>query len=151
MRRQNFAQRLESQNVRTDVYIDNVRLTSKSRSKVEEASKIFKQRCAEFGVTLNVEPGNEPHQDGDFLGLRYDYKTGCVQLGMKTLKKIKSATVPEREYLALFGLTLFYTRALRVLPARFFNQMKFVRKRCTGDDLDEEIPIWPSCVKGWET
>ena len=141
--------------VRTDVYIDNVRFTSASKEKVILASKIFKERCDEFGITLNEEPGNTPHMNGDFLGLNFNYATGEVKLAQKTLNKIRKATInttaTKREYLALFGLTLFCTRALRIQPARYFNQMKFIRKRCAGEDLDEEIPIWPSCVRGWES
>ena len=141
------------ENLRTDVYIDNVRFTSRSKEAVELASKIFQDRCIQFGVTLNDEEGNKPHQEGDFLGLSYDYKNGTVRLGKKTMTKIKNARVLEkatkREYLAMFGLTLFCTRALRIQPARYFNQMKFIRKRCVGEDLDEEIQIWPSCVNGW--
>jgi hypothetical protein len=132
---------------------DNVRFTSRSKEAVEPASKIFQDRCIQFGVTLNDEEGNKPHQEGDFLGLSYDYKNGTVRLGKKTMTKIKNARVLEkatkREYLAMFGLTLFCTRALRIQPARYFNQMKFIRKRCVGEDLDEEIQIWPSCVNGW--
>ena len=93
--------------------------------------------------------------NGDFLGLNFNYATGEVKLAQKTLNKIRKATInttaTKREYLALFGLTLFCTRALRIQPARYFNQMKFIRKRCAGEDLDEVIPIWPSCVKGWES
>ena len=59
------------ENVRTDVYIDNVRFTSASKEKVILASKIFKERCDEFGITLNEEPGNTPHMNGDFLGLNH--------------------------------------------------------------------------------
>ena len=61
-------------NVRTDVYIDNVRFTSTSKESVILASKIFKERCKEFGATLNDEEGNKPHQEGEFLGLCYNYK-----------------------------------------------------------------------------
>ena len=141
------------ENVRTDVYIDNVRFTSKSKELVEKASQIFRERCAEFGATLNVEEGNAPHQSGEFLGLHFDYVNGTVKLGKKTMTKLRNARVMEkatkREYLAMFGLTLFCTRALRIQPARYFNQMKFIRKRCVGEELDEEINIWPSCVDGW--
>ena len=97
--------------------------------------------------------GNAPHQSGEFLGLHFDYVNGTVKLGKKTMTKLRNARVMEkatkREYLAMFGLTLFCTRALRIQPARYFNQMKFIRKRCVGEELDEEINIWPSCVDGW--
>ena len=68
------------------------------------------------------------------------------------MTKIRNARVIEkatkREYLAMFGLTLFCTRALRIQPARYFNQMKFTGNDVL-EDLDEEIPICPSCVDGW--
>ena len=140
--------------VRTDVYIDNVRFTSKSRDKVVDASDKFVAFCKEHGITLNKEEGNAPHRQGEFLGLEYDYENGVVRLGAKSINKLRTTTIAQtatrREYLQLFGLMLFATRALRVHPAKFFSQIKFIRKRCCTGDLDETVAMWPSAAKGFD-
>ena len=114
----------------------------------------LKNFCLDSNITLNDEEGNAPHQHGDFLGLHYNYNSGEVCLGKKTLNKLNSIEIPDkatrREYLAIFGLVLFATRALKVHPAKFFTQIKFIRKRCCAGNLDEEVAIWPSCVKGFQ-
>jgi hypothetical protein len=60
------ASEAQCDNLKTDVYIDNVRFTSSSKSKVEEACVKFKRFCEQSGVTLNEEEGNKPHHGVPF-------------------------------------------------------------------------------------
>ena len=63
------AEAAHTDTVKAEAYIDNVRLTSNNRQKLEEACKKFRSHCNGNNITLNDEPGNEIHQHGDFLGM----------------------------------------------------------------------------------
>lgn len=149
------AEAAQTDEVKADVYIDNIRLTSNDRQKLEESCKKLRSHCKNNNITLNDEPGNDVHQQGDFLGLSYNYKVGTVKLGRKTFEKLQLTKIPKRaprrEYLEIFGLILFATRALKIHPASFYDQIKFIRKKCCTGELDDEVEIWPSVVKGFES
>eukprot|EP00760_Papus_ankaliazontas_P004079 PhM_4_TR11687/c3_g1_i6/m.76283 len=59
--------------VRVATHIDNVRFLHADRALVAKAAENFRCNCDRVSVTLNAEPGNEPHQQGTFCGVVYDY------------------------------------------------------------------------------
>jgi len=138
-------------------YIDNVRFVAKDECAVRHIGEQFKLVCDEFRVTLNVEPLNAPHQQGDFLGVHYDMSDKVfVSLPEAQIEKLKRdewrlfepkcnlATMEE-----VMGRLYWASRVLATNTAPFYYALKFARQRLRATeeqpiDPMKLIDLWPS-------
>jgi hypothetical protein len=94
-------------------YIDNVRYGHSSKVNVMTWGTSFRRTCQHAGITLNVEPGNTPHQLGTFLGVEFDYAAGTCRLTAKSLSKLNHiatflhSNVTFDDIFELFGVLFF--------------------------------------------
>jgi hypothetical protein len=133
--------------------IDNVRFVG-PREGVEEAATCFVRRCRRASVTINELPDAGAdregiaaliHQEGDWLGARYDYAHGRQKLAEKTVSKLRTswarrAEWTHRDYAAHMGLLFFAASVLHTRIGDFFEAMKQLRLR--SRTLTEQPALW---------
>jgi hypothetical protein len=135
-------------------YIDNVRYGHSSKVNVMTWGTSFRRTCQHAGITLNVEPGNTPHQLGTFLGVEFDYAAGTCRLTAKSLSKLNHiatflhSNVTFDDIFELFGVLFFCSCVLRHrIP---YHPFKFYRKRASSfnkhGDGRQSTTIWPSVI-----
>jgi hypothetical protein len=152
-----------SATVKSVVHIDNVRFCGARRQHVEAAAAAFRQVCQESNVTLNTEPGNDVHQQGEFLGIAFDYNQASVSLSAKTIAKLKeqrailqaSANPTYAQALTLWGTCSFAARVLRQNMAAQWPVLKFIRRRASAFtlgtiELSSPADIWQCALPAWE-
>ena len=159
-----FGVRGSEKELRPVVHIDNVRFLANTRKEATMYAEKWLKLCADINVTCGDEPGNTPHQEGDFLGLQYDYAKGTVQLAKKTLSKLhqlRERLVSDpmsfslREVAKLFGVCCFSSRALRLQTAEYFTVFKYIRRKAakivTSPETIWDMPanIWNSILPEW--
>jgi hypothetical protein len=143
------------------VHIDNVRFTSTRHCDVAKIGDIFRKVCEEANVTLNAESVNEPHQQGVFLGMLFDYRTSVVSVGPKAMTKlarrataIDNAKATWADIICLYNSCVFASRVQRVCMARFWPIIKYMRRRARAFAegslaLDDPAELWPSVRPHW--
>jgi hypothetical protein len=126
---------------RVDKYVDNIRFHGTKRD-VADAFAVFARRCAAAGATLKEEP-HEPHEVGDFLGLRYSYRTALTCLPDPFVARLRAkaeavlAPPPAQPptiaaVLSLFGLLVFGSRAQRLPLGEHFWAVALARRMCSA-------------------
>eukprot|EP00760_Papus_ankaliazontas_P013803 PhM_4_TR15898/c2_g3_i3/m.71908 len=121
--------------VRVATHIDNVRFLHADRALVAKAAENFRCNCDRVSVTLNAEPGNEPHQQGTFCGVVYDYAAGNVKLTDQFVRKVKDAAAAYyqastlRNAEILFGCIFHAAAVLRAPLAEAYYVIKWYRKK----------------------
>ena len=138
--------------------IDNVRFVG-SRLGVIEAARIFVDRCRKVGATLNELSAQDDvktalerlvHQEGDWLGAVYDYKTAKQKVAVKSVDKLRLSwnrrqRWTHRQYAAHMGLLFFCASVLRMPLAGYFEALKQLRRR--SSDLAANEELWEQPVE----
>jgi hypothetical protein len=146
--------------VKVATHVDNVRFVSADRVKLLQAADQFRENCRLAGVTLNDEPDlNRPHEGGDFLGMRCDYRAGRVSMTEAYRAKIVHArrelakpTITIDCLRELVGKLMYVTRIHRIPVAQYYWAVKFFRRavarlsraECTPQT---SIPMWKSAQR----
>jgi hypothetical protein len=135
--------------VRTGRHVDNVRFVG-SHQAVKDANTRFRSVCAFVDARLRNEPQNEPHQEGEFLGLRYTYSAATVNLTESSAEKISAIPHPKlwsvQQLRSALGLMFWASRALRLNTAGYYAVLKFFRRKMASGELGDADPagVWPS-------
>lgn len=116
--------------------IDNILFTG-DREQVEETGRLFRKRCVSCGIVLNDSVGAQTEYE--FLGEAYWHKAGddLAKRGItkKTAWKLngvkralgEQSTFTPRRVAAFYGLLLFASETLRILPANYHFAMRALR------------------------
>lgn len=129
--------------VSTTTMIDNVRFVGE-QDEVRAAVRQFLQRCKKINVTLNEVDWTTFDPDTDditqfqenkctFLGEYFDYQKGTVQVGDKTINKLKFSWQNRQHwtvsrFAAHFGLLFYASNTLHLPLAIWFEALKAYRK-----------------------
>jgi hypothetical protein len=132
-----------------DTCIDNVRFCGDDVDELRLAALEFKRRCTFVGATLN-EHSVEPTQY-EYLGVRYDHRSGTRQLAAKSTRKLKTAVgllktggLCRRQVAAIFGILFFAADVCKdpsTSPALFFESLRYFRREISTDGCDWEAPV----------
>ena len=98
----------EVDGVKTASHIDGL-IAAGDRDSVATFAQNFKKQCQIFGVTLNVEDGNEPSAKTTFTGMRFDFDNKKIQLSKKftdSIPKLKDVRTME-DLQSLHGKLLY--------------------------------------------
>ena len=136
--------------VTTFVHVDNVRLASTNRKSTKAAKRNFLAICNSIGMKCSDTDAKT------FLGMQTNYRTACVNLNAKQLRRIRDATydalqsAPFRTFYTAFCRLLHMSRLLRFPIATIYPIIKFVRKRLsTLPTADSATNLWSSLKPIW--
>ena len=149
----------EDLDVRSTIYIDNIRFGGAVDTDVNLAGSRFTTLCSQLGIMLNEESSNQLHTEQDFCGVHYrvDHSSAHVKLPIGQLTKIREDTdriirpprTSVRSILEVASRLYWGSRVLHLDLAFAYYAIKFNRK--ISQDLaagrlsmDDEVEIWPS-------
>jgi len=138
----------------TAVYLDNIRQTGKHDELLR-----FRRSILHVVDSLNGTLVEDEFTQGTsytFLGIDYDHTKKTVSLGAKTKRKLEEiiqlarlrqkATI--RDWLRVFGLTMWSSTATHCPGAAFWPAFKFTRRLdAQPNHLDKPINVWPCAWK----
>lgn len=138
-------------------HVDNVAFSGSSAD-VENAATIFKGRCEDAKITLNVERGNTASTISTYKGIVRNHSEKLVSLKEKSVKKGKSAllsitTWTNADLERAFGLLQFASTVLRLPAWRYYFAIKFFRRRMSAlvnasqRDWETQAKLPPSALK----
>jgi hypothetical protein len=137
------------------VYIDNVRFLVRDNFAAVLRDR-FQELCTRFGITLNKEQLNNPHDEGEFLSQAYAVSTATSSMSSKAKSKLKEAfedlegsDLRWSECQSRFGRLFWATDVLNIDWAPFYHLLKFYRIACIREKEDrlrgaDRVNIWAS-------
>lgn len=126
-----------------ECYIDNYFFFATSRAAIEEASRIFKERCKLAGVVLNEDGGaivssSEASAQVEVLGERYDMhrRTRTItdsvreklQAAVHTTQWQRTQSISCRNMAAVYGILFFASANFGYAPKAHFDALYFYRQ-----------------------
>lgn len=142
-----------------EVYIDNIRLMSRSRLQLAEDVMAIYSLAATLGIRINEELEHSLTQLNaplhEFIGFEYDFVRGTVRLRDRTANKLRrqaamiyDPTASWKEVRSLAGL---WGHALALAPAMrssSYHVLKYLRRRQQCQEEDAAY-IWPCIQESW--
>ena len=142
--------------VRVRTHVDNVRFLG-TRLATAAARDRMRTNAAYINSTLNEEPGNEPHQHGEFCGAVTNYVTAehsCPPAILEKLQEKYDEFMSDQTFEAassFFGVLFHVCAILRAPLDEAYHTLKWYRKamhKATkfGFTGAEHLPFWPSVL-----
>ncbi len=132
-----------------DVHIDNVRLIHSDRGRLLRAKSQFRRACSDANISLNDDPESQPHSQGKYCGVEYDYVNKTVHLSKKFVAKLRQGydTVDFwnfGELQKIFGRLYYGAQIMRAPVWNWYRAIKFHSRRMASAFKDSDpANIWP--------
>ena len=124
-----------------ECYIDNIRVVG-DKDEVRKVARCIVERCKQANVQINEDVSTDAKidelivQEGDWLGVHYNYKSKEVTVAEKTIKKLEKVRELMRagwtwqQMGAHYGL-LFFTQFVQGTHlAKYFHALNYLRRGC---------------------
>jgi hypothetical protein len=145
--------------VKSDAFIDNVRLKGDENGLVSGAvSKVF-CTCRKLGIIVNEKIEEvKPQTSYTFLGIYFAHEESAINVGEKTKNKLREqmsilvidASCEARKWWSLFGLCVWGSKILGLPKHKFYYVYKFIRRSAT-DKPSKQRKIWNCIVSLWRS
>jgi hypothetical protein len=142
-----------------DTYIDNFLFYDRSEETLKRTVELFYEVCTELQVTLNEVHPPAAQRTFEFRGIEFGLDAAGQRYARpseKTRRKLvgalddlKRSDHSIRDCLAIFGLSIYASSIVGAQTHQFYHVFKFVRRRATQTDLDQDASLWPSIVPEW--